>query len=75
MNKFLLSFPNPLIIAFHHLEQKPPAAHQRPTSGKSIGPPEAATLGPPSFCPLGQHWQNLPTIRWWATGGMLSGGN
>ena len=26
------------------------------TSSKSVGPPEAATGGPPSFCPLGQHW-------------------
>ena len=45
------------------------------TSGKSVGPSEAATGGPPSFCPLGQWWQNLPTIHRCATGGMLPGMN
>ena len=26
------------------------------TSGKSVGPAEAVTGGPQSFCPLGQRW-------------------
>ena len=31
-------------------------AHRWATSGKSVGPPEVSTGGPPSFCPLGQRW-------------------
>ena len=41
--------------AWTYPDNRPLMAQQWATSGESIGPPEADTGGPLSFCPLGQY--------------------
>ena len=74
MNKFLISFQKSPIIAHRHLEKKNAVgplveSHRWPNVGK-LPIIQPKTTGGPT---LAHRWQYLPTIRRWATGGMLSG--
>ena len=83
MNKFLLSFQNHLLLLTATLNQNhwwPTSgkfyrhedwleSHHWPNGGKLLIIQPKATGGPR----VAQRWQNLPTVRRWATGRMLSG--
>ena len=81
MNKFLLIFPKSLLTAILNPNHWWPTggkfyrhedwleSHHWPNGDKLLIRQPKATGGPK----VAQRWQNLPTVRRWATGGMLSG--